>query len=215
MKKLYERFGIDPNKGGQDNPGVAQYVEQENFKPKGELTIVYFPTVDFYSDTVNQRPQNLMKAFAELGVNVIFINNSYAFYQVDDIECPYPELPNFHIARIGVNTRHLLKGRIVYWINHSKFHTSMASTHANLVVFDVTEAFRDQMPGVLDYKKEMELQSDIGVASSTEMSWHFGAKFRHSNVVIVPDDGNKTWKEKAIKIMDRIENTPNRKPPLY
>ncbi|KGP77945.1 MULTISPECIES: hypothetical protein [unclassified Paenibacillus] len=68
---------------------------------------------------------------------MIYINSSDEFYQVDALEYPHPELPNFVVARVGQNVRPLFQGeRIIYWVNDSRLANSVETAYPNLVVFD-------------------------------------------------------------------------------
>jgi hypothetical protein len=62
-----------------------------------KITIIYPPSIDYYF--MHQRPQQLMKAFAQAGAKVIYLNPADIYPNVEDVIIPFPELPNFIIVK--------------------------------------------------------------------------------------------------------------------
>lgn len=188
---------------------IVEFVKDDYIDKKVDypITFVYLPCVDFYSDQLNRRPQKIMKALAELGCNVIFINTSEIFYQVDDIEYPYPNLPNFHLVRVGQNVRHLFKGRVVYWINDSRYYNSVDQSGADLVVYD---SLTDP-DGLEKYKYEMEKKADI-VFITPDRIYEHGRYCKEVHILL--DDDTESWRQRAAGILEIIERVPDRPKPL-
>ncbi|OCA83006.1 hypothetical protein A8F94_17830 [Bacillus sp. FJAT-27225] len=84
------------------------------------ITIIYPPAIDY--KFMHQRPQQMMKALAELGANILFINPQTFFDQKEPIETPFPHLPNFKVIKTDVDIEPFIKGKVVLWcaVNQEK-----------------------------------------------------------------------------------------------
>jgi hypothetical protein len=179
----------------------------EKYVPKTNTTIVYLPAVDFHSERFGRRPQRLLRELAAIGYHVIYINSSDEFYQVDALEYPHPELPNFVVARVGQNVRPLFQGeRVIYWVNDSRLANSVETAYPNLVVFDsLTDPDRFEKD-----KHKMEAVADV-VFITPERIYEHGKYCSHVHLITADE---YEIKERAEQVAQIIDELPNRLAPL-
>jgi glycosyltransferase involved in cell wall biosynthesis len=128
-----------------------------------EITIVYPPAIDYFF--MHQRPQQMMKALAEVGANVIFINPADLFDQDDKVYYPFPHLPNFLVLHRSIDFRNYVKGKVVFWcaVNQSSFIQSYSH---DLAVFDSCDLPSDEFSAWKELIPVMEKNTQITFASS-------------------------------------------------
>jgi len=210
MRKLFKGlFGSRP---------TASQLEQEQFcsnefdefnfacyTPKADTTIVYLPAIDYHSELFERRPQRLLKELAELGYHVIYMNTSDEYYQVEDLEYPFPELPHFAVARAGTNVRSLMQGRrVVYWVNDSRLASSVETSYPDLVVFDsLTDPERFERD-----KHRMEAVADV-VFITPERIYEHGLYCSSIHVITAEEFEIKERAEQVAKLIDELPNRPH------
>lgn len=174
------------------------------YVPVTETTIVYLPAIDFHSERFGRRPQRLLKALAEVGYHVIYLNSSDEYYQVDDFEYPYENLPHFVVARAGQPVRHLFgHNRIVYWVNDSRLSDSVDAAYPHLVIFDsLTDP--DQYE---KQKHAMEAVADT-VFITPERIYEHGKHCAHVHLITAEEFEIQERAEQIAKIIDHLPNRP-------
>ncbi|PYE51417.1 hypothetical protein HUB98_05370 [Paenibacillus barcinonensis] len=211
MKKMFRRlFGTRETAAMEEVQ--QQFIEQEydfsqSYVPYKNTTIVYLPAIDFHSERFAKRPQRLLKALAEIGYNIIYINSNDEYYQVDDLEYPYSLLPHFVVARAGQNVRALFgQNRIVYWVNDSRLTSSVEAAYPDLVVYDsLTDP--DQYE---KQKHAMEAIADV-VFITPERIYEHGRYCSHIHLITAEE---YELRERAEQIAGIIDQLPNRPVPL-
>ncbi|WMT39297.1 hypothetical protein RE628_17750 [Paenibacillus sp. D2_2] len=168
-----------------------------------KTTIVYLPALDFNGELFGRRPQRLLKELAEIGYNVVYINCCDEYYQVEELEYPYPELHNFVVARAGTNVRSLMQDRVVYWVNDSRMASSVETAYPNLVVFDsLTDPERFEKD-----KHKMEAIADV-VLITPERIYEHGRYCAHIHVITAEEFEIKQRAEQIARIIDDLPNRP-------
>ena len=129
-----------------------------------DMTIVYPPSVDYRF--MHQRPQQIMKAFAMMGAQSIYINPANMYRQKQPIERPFADLPNFRVIRSDVPLAGMLKGRVILWcaVHHAAFADS--ADFADLVAFDSVDLAEDEFSCWRQAVVEMEERADVIFATA-------------------------------------------------
>ncbi|UPK41994.1 hypothetical protein [Paenibacillus pabuli] len=211
MKQMFKRiFGSQAAKLPVEVEKVEVEMNEFNFSkyvPKLKTTIVYLPAIDFHSERFGRRPQRILRELAAIGYHVIYINSSDEFYQVDELEYPHPELPNFVVARVGQNVRSLFEGeRVIYWVNDSRLASSVETSYPNLVVFD---SLTD--PDLFEKDKHrMEAVADV-VFITPERIYEHGKYCAHVHLITADEFEIRERAEQVAQIIDEL---PNRSAPL-
>lgn len=208
MKKMFRLFfGTRESAAMEEVP--QQSVQMENDTPKSyvpvtDTTIVYLPAIDFHSERFAKRPQRLLKALAEIGYHIIYMNSNDEYYQVDDLEYPYPGLPNFVVARAGQNVRSLFgHNRIVYWVNDSRLASSVEASYPDLVVYDsLTDPDQYEMQ-----KHAMEAVADV-VFITPERIYEHGRFCSNVHLITAEDYELNERAEQIAGIIDHLTNRP-------
>ncbi|MDK8192519.1 hypothetical protein QP794_20750 [Paenibacillus sp. UMB7766-LJ446] len=208
MKQMFKRiFGSQAAKPPIEVEKIEVQMSEFNFEkyvPKTNTTIVYLPAIDFHSERFGRRPQRLLRELAAIGYHVIYINSSDEFYQVDALEYPQPELPNFVVARVGQNVRPLFQGeRVIYWVNDSRLASSVETSYPNLVVFDsLTDPDRFEKD-----KHKMEAVADV-VFITPERIYEHGKYCSHVHLITADEYEIKERAEQVAQIIDELPNRP-------
>lgn len=208
MKNIFKRiFGSQAAEPSIESEEIEIDIDEFSFAkyaPRTKTTIVYLPAIDFHSERFGRRPQRLLKELANLGYNVIYINSSDEFYQVDALEYPYSELPNFVVARMGENVRTMLQGeRVVYWVNDSRLASSVETAYPSLVVFD---SLTDPDQFEKD-KHRMEAVADV-VFITPERIYEHGKYCSHIHMITADEFEMKERAEQIAKIIDDLPDRP-------
>jgi hypothetical protein len=170
---------------------------------KETITIIYPPSMDY--NFMHQRPQQLMKAFAQAGANVIYINPANIFPNVPDIVRPFKDLPNFTIVKQGVDYKHLIKGKVVIYaaVNQGKF---IDETPHDLSVFDSCDLATDEFSAWKNVVPIMEQKTDLTCASAKVIyDEHVG---RGVNTILVPNGADYDHFSPAVKRLERPRDMP-------
>lgn len=157
------------------------------------LTIVYPATIDY--EWIIQRPQQLLKAFAELGNKVIFYNYDFYYKQ----EQPVMEIyPNFFVCRADVPLKKIgVKGPIVLWITYPMHVQQVGKFHEDLVVFDALDEPSDEFGLWANDVDKLASKSDVIFTTAKKM-YDYHIK-HHNNVHMCPNAADYEHFSKAQK----------------
>jgi len=149
-----------------------------------DITIVYPPAIDY--KFMYQRPHQMMKAFAQIGCNVVFINPANIYRQDVAIETPFKHLPNFRVVRRGVDPAAfgLLKGKVVLWCAVNQADYIRRHKH-DLAVFDSCDLASDEFSVWKPVVPVMESLTQITFA--TAQAIYDEHKSRGVNVYLLPN----------------------------
>lgn len=127
------------------------------------ITIVYPPAIDYRF--MHQRPQQMMKAFAQAGANVVFINPADLYEQEEPIYYPFEDLPNFVVIHRSVDFKPFVKGRLVFWcaVNQGWF---IDCYDHDLAVFDSCDLAKGEFSAWKDVVPVMERKTQLTFASA-------------------------------------------------
>lgn len=169
-----------------------------------EITIVYPPSIDYFF--MHQRPQQMMKALAEAGANVIFINPADLFPQAEKIFYPFPDLPNFIVLHRSIDYRKYARGKIVFWcaVNQSSF---IQSYDHDLAVFNSCDLATDEFSAWKTQVPIMEKLTQITFASASAIyEEHLQ---RGVNTVLLPNGADYEHFKQAADYMQRPDDLPD------
>ncbi|QHI72320.1 glycosyltransferase [Aminipila terrae] len=158
------------------------------------LTIVYPATIDY--EWMYQRPQQLLKAFAELGNRVVFYNYDYFYKQQEPVIELYP---NFFVCRAEVPLKDIgVEGPVVLWITYPMHVQYVGKFNEDLVVFDAL----DEPAGEFEYwaKDVNELSSKSDIIFTTAKKLYDYHTQRHDNVHMCPNAADYDHFSKAQKV---------------
>ncbi|MBO8168631.1 MAG: glycosyltransferase [Thermoanaerobacteraceae bacterium] len=147
------------------------------------ITILYPPSIDYRF--MYQRPQQLMKAFAELGCNVIYVNPAQMYPQAVPVERPFAHLPNFQVVQKDVNYQHLLHGKVVLWLTVAFHYDKADMFQPDLTVFDSVDNPEEEFSMWKKYLPLMESRADIIFATAQLM--YRRHKLRRNRVYLLPN----------------------------
>jgi glycosyltransferase involved in cell wall biosynthesis len=169
-----------------------------------KITIIYPPSMDY--NFMHQRPQQLMKAFAQAGATVIYINPADIYPYVEDISIPFALLPNFIVVKKGVPYEHLIEGRVVIYaaVNQGEF---IDETPHDLSVFDSCDLATDEFVAWKDVVPQMEQRTDL-TCTSAQIIYDEHVK-RGANTILVPNGADYEHFAPAAKRLDRPKDMPN------
>lgn len=155
---------------------------------QNEVTIVYPPVIDY--KFLYQRPQQLMKALAEVNskVNTVFINPAHMFYQGEPVYKPFSHLPNFCVVRqtdFARNPNQYMRGKKILWISYGGSMQYYNLIKPDFVVYDSIDKASDEFSHWKQYIPQMERIADIIFASAKVM--YDDHKTRFDNVHMLPN----------------------------
>ncbi|WP_316570814.1 hypothetical protein [Neobacillus sp. YIM B06451] len=174
---------------------------------KKEITIIYPPAIDY--KFMHQRPQQMMKAMAELGVNVLFLNPETFFDQDKPVEVPFSHLPNFRVVKKDVDISPFIEGKKVLWcaVNQAK---QIDLHKPDLAIFDSCDLPSDEFSVWKSYIPEMEEKCDIIFATSPPI--YNEHKANGKNVYLLPNGADfEHFKKASSPIGDRPKDLPSTK----
>ncbi|WP_145052789.1 hypothetical protein [Paenibacillus xylanexedens] len=163
-----------------------------NVEMKEEMTIVFLLDSGYTAPGQN-RTVRLMEFLAAAGgdqLQVIGLHRGAA-----GEERPV-KWPNLMYAPSGTDLRPFYKGRIVMWADNPIYHSTMKSAHPSLVIYD------DREKGISG-EEEAEMYEVADLVFSYDPDNQI-----HPKIVYIPSSPAG-----AIKALDLIQRTPNRKPP--
>lgn len=168
-----------------------------------ELTIVYPPAIDYHF--MYQRPQQMMKALAQAGANVVFISPADLMPQAEPVFRPFPELPNFTVIHRSVDFRPFVKGKLVLWcaVNQGGF---IDCHKHDLAVFDSCDLATDEFSAWKDVVPVMERKTQLTFASAKAI-WEDHAS-RGVRTVLLPNGADFEHFRPAADRLDRPDDLP-------
>lgn len=144
-------------------------------------TIVYPATIDY--EWMYQRPQQLLKAFAELGHKAIFYNYDYFFKQKE----PQIELyPNLFLCKADVPLEKVgLEDPVILWITYPHHVRYVGKYKEKLVVFDALDEPTGEFAFWANDVDNMAGKADIIFTTAKKMyDYHIE---KHNNVHMCPN----------------------------
>ena len=157
-------------------------------------TIVYPATIDY--EWMYQRPQQLLKAFAEQGHRTIFYNYDYFFKQKE----PKIELyPNFFLCRAEVPLEKIgIDEPIVLWITYPNHVKYVGKFKEKLVVFDALDEPTGEFEFWANDVDNIANKADVIFATAKKM-YDYHIK-KHDNVHMCPNGADYEYFSKAQKL---------------
>jgi glycosyltransferase involved in cell wall biosynthesis len=169
-----------------------------------DITIIYPPAIDY--QFMYQRPQQMMKAMAQAGANVIFINPADLFPQDIPVYNPFPELSNFTVIHRSVDFRPLVKGKLVFWcaVNQGWF---IDCYDHDLAVFDSCDLAADEFSAWRELVPVMERKTRLTFASSAAIYQEHAA--RGVPTVLLPNGADYDHFRSAASRLPRPHDLPD------
>lgn len=128
-----------------------------------DLTFIYPPVFDY--NFMFQRPQQMLKALAEAGANVLYINSEEFYPQLDPVSIPFPELPNFKVLRKEVPISNYIHGKVILWCATIALPFLNTIPH-DYVILDSCDLAEEEFQIQRSFLPEMEMRANMIVASS-------------------------------------------------
>ncbi|ANE45272.1 hypothetical protein SY83_01805 [Paenibacillus swuensis] len=173
---------------------------------KTEITIIYPPAIDY--QFMHQRPHQMMKAFAQAGANVVFINPADLFPQHEPVIQPYPELPDFRVIHRSVDYKPYIRGKVVFWcaVNQGWF---IDSNDHDLAVFDSCDLAADEFSAWHQLVPVMERKTAITFASAQAIYNEHAS--RGIRTVLLPNAADYEHFKSAAQRLSRPSDLPQTK----
>lgn len=168
-----------------------------------DITIIYPPALDY--NFMHQRPQQLMKAFAQAGANVIYINPANKFPDVEDVVRPFIDTPRFTVVKKGVPYEKYVKGKVVLYcaVNQSKF---IDETRHDLAVFDSCDLASDEFSV---WKKHIPLlEQRVGLVCASSKIVYDDHVSRGMNTILVPNAADYNHFKEAVNRLQKPDDFP-------
>lgn len=144
-------------------------------------TIIYPPTIDY--KWLYQRPQQLLKAFADLGHKAVFYNNPHYFTQSKKIVELYP---NFFLCTPDVSLKSLpVEKPIIHWISYPPHYNQAGKYNEDLVVFDALDEASDEFASWSEGIDKISAKADIIFTTANKL-YDYHSR-RHQNVHMCPN----------------------------
>jgi glycosyltransferase involved in cell wall biosynthesis len=155
---------------------------------------------------MHQRPQQIMKAFAQAGANVLFINPADLFAQEQLVYHPFPELPNFTVLHRSVDFRKYVKGKLVIWsaVNQGWF---IDCYKHDLAVFDSCDLPLDEFSAWRRLVPIMEKKTKLTFASSNAI--YYDHISRGIRTVLLPNGADYDHFRISINRLNRPFDLPD------
>lgn len=174
-----------------------------------KITIIYPPALDY--NFMHQRPQQLMKAFAQHGANVIYINPADRYPQVKDVVRPYSDLPNFIVVREGVRFERFLKGKVVVYCPVNQLGFLDRFKHYHLSIFDSCDLATDEFAQWQEIIPALEKRVDFICASAKIIYDDHVSK--GLDTILVPNGADYNHFQGAVRRLDKPKDlyiSPNK-----
>ncbi|MGE5415314.1 MAG: hypothetical protein ACM3UZ_00850 [Acidobacteriota bacterium] len=150
--------------------------------------ILYPPTINF--NWMVQRPQQLMKAFASLGVKVYFTNPGIKPYNK-----PIEIQPNLFLIRGKQALKEIIEKRPIFYFS-SAYHVRMINTtQPSLVVYDCLDEATEEFAHWAPYFRQAVTKAHLVLATSQKL--FNSCKTLNANTILVPNACADEFFEKA------------------
>lgn len=169
-----------------------------------KITIIYPPAMDY--NFMHQRPQQLMKAFAQAGAKVIYINPADIRPQHVPMFTPFPELQNFIVVKKGIPYDHLIEGKVVIYsaVNQGKF---IDENRHDLAVFDSCDLATDEF---ISWKTTIPLmEKRVNIVCASAKVIYDEHVSRGVNTLLVPNGADYNHFAPAIQKLRKPVDMPN------
>jgi glycosyltransferase involved in cell wall biosynthesis len=144
--------------------------------------IVYPPTIDF--EWLVQRPQQLMQAFATLGVNVFYMNPVAHKSSQQGVT----RLSNNLMILNNVNPKVYLKQRPIFYFSSPAHVDLIPRYNPSLVVFDYLDEPVEEFVSLAPYLRRALTSADLVVTSSQRL--YHDSLTVNPNTILVPNGCN-------------------------
>ena len=142
-------------------------------------TILYPPTIDY--DWLVQRPQQLMKAFAALGIKVFYMNPGTHTSNKRGVTRLSPNLMILN----NVDPKVYMKQRPVFYFSSPAHVDLIPRYNPSLVVFDYLDEPVEEFVSLAPYLRRALTSADLVITSSKKLYHHSLAV--NSNTILVPN----------------------------
>ena len=142
-------------------------------------TILYPPTIDY--DWLVQRPQQLMKAFAALGIKVFYMNPGTHTSNKRGVTRLSPNLMILN----NVDPKVYMKQRPVFYFSSPPHVDLIPRYNPSLVVFDYLDEPVEEFVSLAPYLRRALTSADLVITSSKKLYHHSLAV--NSNTILVPN----------------------------
>lgn len=157
-------------------------------------TIVYPPTIDY--KWLYQRPQQLFKAFAELGHKAVFYNNPHYFKQSKNMIEHYP---NFFLCTPDVALNSLpVEKPVVHWISYPPHFNQAGKYQEDLLVFDAIDEASGEFANWAHGLNKITDKADIIFTTANKLYDYHNE--RHKNVHMCPNGADYEHFKSAQKL---------------
>lgn len=128
-----------------------------------DITVIYPPGFDY--NFMYQRPHQMSKSFAKLGVNVLYINPASIVDQKEDIVIPFKDLPNLKVIKTNVNWKRLKKGKVAVVCPVTMEHSLTEYAH-DLSILDSCDLAEDEFSNHKNMLLNIEKNVDLVVSTA-------------------------------------------------
>lgn len=172
-------------------------------KSKQQITVIYPPTVDYY--LLLQRPQQLLKALSKIkNVRSIFISNEMH----KPLPKPVVELSkDMYIVSGHSDYRHLVKGKVVFWVSYPEHIDYPLQIQKDFTVFDAIDNPVDEFSFWAKDLKTAVKKADI-ISCTANVLYEYHSENSNKPVFMCPNGGDFDHFKKAKKKMDKPSDFP-------
>ncbi len=172
-------------------------------------TIIYPSTIDY--KWLYQRPQQLLKAFADLGHKAVFYNNPHYFKQNKKTIELYS---NFFLCTPDVQLKSLpVEKPVIHWISYPPQVHQIGKFHEDLLVFDALDEASGEFASWAKNVDKIAEKADIIFTTAKKLYDYHNQ--RHPNVHMCPNGADYEHFQTAQKIIKpRPKDLPNNNRPV-
>jgi len=172
-------------------------------------TIVYPSTIDY--KWLYQRPQQLLKAFAELGHKAVFYNNPHYYKQSSKV---IEVSSNFFLCTPDVPLKRLpLEKPLIQWISYPPHVNQAGRLQEDLLVFDALDEASDEFASWAEDLDKLASKADIVFTTAKKLYDYHSAK--HQNVHMCPNGADYNHFKAAQKLFaPRPKDMPQNSRPV-
>ena len=172
-------------------------------------TIIYPPTIDY--KWLYQRPQQLLKAFTELGYQSVFYNYPQYFKQVNTKIERYPRFflctPDVPLSKLPVDRP------IINWISYPPHLNQVGRFQEDLMVFDAIDEASNEFAKWAVYVDKLASKADIIFTTSSKLYDYHNQ--RHQNVHMCPNGADyEHFKKAQKKFAPKPKDMPDNNSPV-
>ncbi|MDX5475381.1 MAG: glycosyltransferase [Bacillaceae bacterium] len=143
--------------------------------------IIYPPTINW--SFMKQRPQQLMKQFAEKGYRVYYCNMTQSNKEIEEISTNLYLVHNHErwLKEELPNMRNQIKGKVGVWCSWAKLATTLSQYNPDWIIYDCVDEFVDW----LKYEPEMIRVADAIVCTAERLEKRLRRAHPDKNVYLI------------------------------